>query len=81
MKSLIELLYYLKGKDKMISAEELRLKMIEDVLIECAEYGKREAQFEYPFIKDMIEDLKSLGYTVILHYDLFDKITYVIVRW
>ena len=65
----------------MISAEELRLKIVENVLIESAECGKREAQFEYPFVKDMIEDLKFLGYTVILHYDLFDKITYVIVRW
>ncbi len=65
----------------MISAKELRFKTIESKLIECAECERREAQFEYPLIKDMIEDLRSLGYTVILHYDMFDKITYVIVRW
>lgn len=65
----------------MISAGELRLKMVEPLLLEAAERGRRKTFVPYKEYHDCIEALIHLGYEIKIFRDCFDTPTYISIEW
>lgn len=65
----------------MISAEELRFKMVEPLLLQAVMCGERSILISYKKYCDCIESLIHLGYKVKIFNDCFDSPTNIFIEW